>query len=149
MIFYCRNICLNVRGYVQPIKNKKRERGHPTQQGNVCWVSIPWHSHWREMKLVPMNIDYRLLPFFTSNLFLGNHRPTGGKVVREAGCYTKGPGFKSRVRHGCRAVRPWLHQWLSSKTSRREVPGSFLGSACRPNRSEFSVVFTETGVNTG
>ena len=28
-------------------------------------------------------------------------RPTGGEVVRDAGCYTKGPGFESRVRHGC------------------------------------------------
>ena len=36
-------------------------------------------------------------------------RPNGS-VVREAGCYTRGFGFESRVRHGCRAVRPWLHQ---------------------------------------
>ena len=25
-------------------------------------------------------------------------------------CCTRGSGFESRVRHGCRAVRPWLHQ---------------------------------------
>ena len=35
-------------------------------------------------------------------------------VVREAGCYIKGPGFEPRVRHGCQSVRPWSHQWLSS-----------------------------------
>ena len=33
-----------------------------------------------------------------------------GAVVREAGCCTRSSGFESRVRHGCRAVRPWLHQ---------------------------------------
>ena len=75
--------------------------------------------------------------------------PTGGEMVREAGCYNKGPGLESRVRHGCRAVRPWLNQWLRSKTGRGEVPGSFLGQACRPSLSEFSVVFSETHVNTG
>ena len=75
--------------------------------------------------------------------------PAGGEVFWKAGCYTKGPGFESRVKHGCRAVRPWSHQWLRSKIGRREVPGSFLGRACRPSRSEFSVVFSETRVNTG
>ena len=35
------------------------------------------------------------------------------------------------------------------KTGRREVPGSFLGRASRPSRSEFSVVFSETRENTG
>ena len=35
------------------------------------------------------------------------------------------------------------------KTGRREVPGSNSGHACRPSRSEFSVVFYETCVNTG
>ena len=34
------------------------------------------------------------------------------------------------------------------KTGRREVPGSNLGRACRPSRSEFSVVFSETRLNT-
>ena len=29
------------------------------------------------------------------------------------------------------------------------MPGSILGRACRPNRSEFSAVFAETRVNTG
>ena len=35
------------------------------------------------------------------------------------------------------------------KTGRRELPGSNPGHACRPNRSEFSMVFSETRVNTG
>ena len=35
------------------------------------------------------------------------------------------------------------------KTGRREVPGSNRGRTCRPSRSEFSVVFSETRVNTG
>ena len=38
---------------------------------------------------------------------------------------------------------------VSLETGRREVPGSNLGRACRPSRSEFSVVFSETRVNTG
>ena len=48
-----------------------------------------------------------------------------------------------------------LYEWnifpfiLRSKTGRREVPGSFLGRTCRPGRSEFSVVFSETRVNAG
>ena len=71
------------------------------------------------------------------------------KEVWEDGCYTESPGFESRVRHARRAVHSWTHQWLRSKTDRREVPGSFLGRACRPSRSEFSVVFSETRVNTG
>ena len=35
------------------------------------------------------------------------------------------------------------------KTGRREVPGSNPGRSCRPSRSEFSMVFSETCVNTG
>ena len=31
----------------------------------------------------------------------------------------------------------------------QEVPGSIPGYACRPNRSEFSMIFSETRVNTG
>ena len=38
---------------------------------------------------------------------------------------------------------------VTLKTERREVPGSNPGRACRPSRSEFSVVFSETRVNTG
>ena len=69
--------------------------------------------------------------------------------VRGADCYTKGPGLESRVSHTCQIVRTWPHQWLRSIIGRREVPGSFLGPACRPSRSEFSVVFSETRVNMG
>ena len=35
------------------------------------------------------------------------------------------------------------------KAGRREVPGSIPGRVCRPSRSEFSVVFSETRRNTG
>ena len=35
------------------------------------------------------------------------------------------------------------------KIGRREVPGSNPGRACRPRRSVFSVIFSETRVNTG
>ena len=73
-------------------------------------------------------------------------RPSGA-VVRGAGCYTKGLGFESQVKHGCQTVRPWPNQWLCSKTGRRGVPRSFLGRACRPSRLEFSMVFSETRVN--
>ena len=43
------------------------------------------------------------------------------------------------------------HQWQSGsalKAGRLEVPGSIPGRACRPSRSEFSVVFPEACVNT-
>ena len=36
---------------------------------------------------------------------------------------------------------------VTLKTGRREVPGSNPGRACRLSRSEFSAVFSETGVN--
>ena len=35
------------------------------------------------------------------------------------------------------------------KTDRGEMSGSNPGRACRPSHSEFSVVFSETRVNTG
>ena len=38
---------------------------------------------------------------------------------------------------------------VTLKTRRREVPGSNPCHACRPSRSEFSVVFSETRVNNG
>ena len=44
------------------------------------------------------------------------------------------------------------NQWQSGsalKAGRREVPGSISGRACRPSRSEISVVFTGPRVNTG
>ena len=43
------------------------------------------------------------------------------------------------------------HQWQSSsalETGRWEVPGSISSHACRPSCSEYSVVFSETPVNT-
>ena len=48
----------------------------------------------------------------------------------------------------------WLltNQWWSGsalKTGLREVPGSIPGLACRPSRSKFFMVFSETRVNTG
>ena len=45
--------------------------------------------------------------------------------------------------------RPTSGEAVTLKTGRREVPGSNPGRACRPSRSEFSVVFSETRVNTG
>ena len=44
------------------------------------------------------------------------------------------------------------HLWLSCsvlKAGRREVSGSIPGRACRHSRSELSVVFFETRLNTG
>ena len=38
---------------------------------------------------------------------------------------------------------------VTLETGRWEVPGYIPGRACRPSRSEFSVVFSETRVNTG
>ena len=43
------------------------------------------------------------------------------------------------------------HQWLSGNAQNWKTGGasSNPGCACRPSRSEFSVVFSETRVNTG
>ena len=44
------------------------------------------------------------------------------------------------------------HQWRSRsalKTGRREEPGPISGHASRPNRSEISVIFSETRINKG
>ena len=38
---------------------------------------------------------------------------------------------------------------VTLKIGRREVPGSNPGQACRPSCSEFSVIFSETRLNTG
>ena len=46
-------------------------------------------------------------------------------------------------------VGPTSGSAVTLKTGRLEVPGSNPGRACRPSRSEFSVVFSETRVNTG
>ena len=46
-------------------------------------------------------------------------------------------------------IRPHQRQsGFTLKTGRQELPGSLPGRACRPSRSEFSVVFSETRVNT-
>ena len=45
--------------------------------------------------------------------------------------------------------RPTSGTAVTLKTGRRELPGSNPGRACRPSRSEFSVVFSETRVDTG
>ena len=47
------------------------------------------------------------------------------------------------------SYNPPVAELVTLKTGRREVPDSIPGRACRPNRSEFSVVFSETRVNTG
>ena len=46
-------------------------------------------------------------------------------------------------------LRPTSGSAVTLKTGRREVQGSNPGRACRPSCSEFSVVFSETCVNTG
>ena len=83
------------------------------------------------------------------NYFLSSCGRPSGVVVRKAGCCTKGLWFESRVRHGCQTVRPWPHQYLHSKTGTREVPDPFLGRACRPSRSDFSVVFLRNSIQYG
>ena len=45
------------------------------------------------------------------------------------------------------AVGPIIGTAVTLKTARRKVPVSNPGRACRLNRSEFSVVFSETRVN--
>ena len=71
------------------------------------------------------------------------------KLLGKPDATPKVPGSNPGLGMDVKTVRPRPHQWLRSKTGRREVPGSFLGRACRPSRSEFSVVFSETRVNTG
>ena len=44
---------------------------------------------------------------------------------------------------------PVAELFYAKKIGRREVPGSIPGCACRPSRAEFSVVFSETRLNTG
>ena len=46
-------------------------------------------------------------------------------------------------------ISPTSGSAITLKTGRPEVPGSNPGRACRPSRSEFSVVFSETRLNTG
>ena len=54
------------------------------------------------------------------------NRPSSA-VVKEAGCYAKGPGFKYQVRHEYQIVRPCLTSScavLRSKTGQRKVTSS-------------------------
>ena len=44
---------------------------------------------------------------------------------------------------------PTSDEVVTLKTGRWEVPGSNTSPACRPIRSEFSVVFSETHLSTG
>ena len=100
---------------------------------------------------LPENHCYQLL-FGEGSLSSFFYCRPSGVVVRGVGCCTKGPGLGSRVMHRCQTVRPRPHQWLSGsapKIGRRGVPGSILGRASLPTRSEFSVVFSETRLNTG
>ena len=46
-------------------------------------------------------------------------------------------------------ARPTSGRVVTLETGRREAPGSNPGHACRPSCSEFSVIFSETSVNTG
>ena len=48
-----------------------------------------------------------------------------------------------------RRMSPTSGGVVTLKTGRQEVQGSNSGRACRLSRSEFSVVFSETRVNTG
>ena len=53
---------------------------------------------------------------------------------------------------GTSAKQRWPHQWRSGsalKACKWELPGSISGRACRPSRSEISVVFSETRVKYG
>ena len=45
-------------------------------------------------------------------------------------------------------IRPTSGGAVRRSMLEREVPGLNLGHACRPSRSEFSVVFSENDVNT-
>ena len=82
---------------------------------------------------------------------INSYQPSG-VVVRGAYCYTKGLGFKSRIRHKCQTVCPRSHHWLSSsvlKICRQEVPCSILGHTCQPSHSKFSLVFLKSCINIG
>ena len=46
-------------------------------------------------------------------------------------------------------LTPPVAKWFCARTSRLEVLGSILNRTCRPSHTEFSVVFSETRVNTG
>ena len=78
---------------------------------------------WYDTIIFPSFSLWICIEGYNKIFFFYNLSPTGCEVVKEAGCWTKGPGFESRARHGCWTVHPWLHQWLHSKTGWRELPG--------------------------
>ena len=123
LCFYAENILL--KSFYKGIKIRKE-----------CYLKIRIIS--RNILTVKINQFYSqyFSEMICNSVIVQPGRPNGA-VVREAGCCTSGSWFESRVRLGCRAVRPWLHQQLRSKTGRREVPGSIPCRACRPSRSEF------------
>ena len=47
------------------------------------------------------------------------------------------------------AKAPPVAERFCARTGWRKVPGSILGGACRPSRTDFSVVFSKTGLNVG
>ena len=47
------------------------------------------------------------------------------------------------------AIAPPVAENFFSVTGRYDVPDPILGCTCRPSRSEFSLVFSETRINTG
>ena len=57
--------------------------------------------------------------------------------------------IKTTVWKNPKFIGPTSGRVVTLETGRRGVPGSNPGRACRPSRSEFSVVFSETRVNTG
>ena len=52
-------------------------------------------------------VDFSVLNKFIVEVLFIICRPTG-VMDRGADCYTKGTGFESRVRHGCKTVRPFI-----------------------------------------
>ena len=94
-------------------------------------------------------------PFGVFCSFLQNSRKYGLGSLGKKGFLT------STFLRNCEGIQKWsifnsLMQahptsgiTVTPITGRPEVPGSNPGLACRPSRSEFSVVFSETRVNTG
>ena len=120
----------------------------------LIWYKSFWQHFYHAKNFILGNFSLTVsCAIFKTVSFLQITNASGrssGIVARRVGCCIKGPGFESRIRHGCHTVRSWTHQWLrgsAPKTGRREVPGSFLDRACGPSRSEFFMVFFETGVN--
>ena len=66
-------------------------------------------------------------------------RPSGA-VARKPGCCTIGPGFESRVRHGCETVRPLVYECLNSSALKNWYTGSaWFNSRSRQSTQPFGV----------